>query len=122
MSSERQTVLQERLAAQQQGANTNEGAPAAPPPAAAAAPAAPAPSVPSQSPAPAVEDDDARDRYTYYLDTALAEDFEEKVHALFWDARGALSKGDIYTAVLAAGLERWDMIRGELWAKTKETK
>jgi hypothetical protein len=101
-------------------------------PAAAEAPApAPAPAAPARVPAPARppapapaagaddENDDGRDRFTYYIDEDLGNEFEEKAHALFWDARGELKKGDIYSAVIRAGLDRWDEVHRELWARTK---
>jgi hypothetical protein len=119
VSNERQSVLAQRLAAaaeeQPDPAPKAPPAPASPPPAAAPAP------VPSQAPAPAAEDDDdARDRFTFYLDKELGEAVEERAHNLFYDARGALTKGDIYSAVIAAGLDRWDEVHRELWARTKQ--
>lgn len=111
MSEDRRTALAQRLmpAAEEQ-------------PAPAPAPAPPQ-GVPAAAPAPAAvggdENEDGRDRFTYYIDEELGSEFEEKAHALFWDARGALSKGDIYSAVIRAGLDHWDEVHRELWARTK---
>lgn len=117
MSDERRTTLADRLAAHQSEPE-GDPEPVPAPPAAAAPVRVP---VPSPAPAPVAENDDGRDRFTFYLDKELGRDVQQKVEDLFYDARGDLSRGDVYTAIVRAGMAQWNEIERALWARIKGT-